>query len=164
MTSCHCCQILNLVKWKLNEFSIAYLCCPDCRVDLTCSRELVSWPETHTRLKVPSMWCRSALKAVYFCGLSCLRPLCVWREEFGKAEKYSVGRNGFICSGSGTEEMVKVFTELFTKELVIAGAINMRDKGTRTQPSVLKEQLRESFDKTVISTQLDLMNFIWRGT
>lgn len=73
-----------------------------------------------------------------------------------------LGRNGFICSGSGTEEIVKVFTELFTKQLVKTGTTNMSGKGVRTQPSVLKEQLRESFDKTVISAQLDLMNFIQR--
>lgn len=49
-----------------------------------------------------------------------------------------MGRSRFLCSEGDTEEMVKFFTKLFTKQLVITGTINMSDKGVRTQPSGLK--------------------------
>lgn len=56
---------------------------------------------------------------------------------------------------------MKVFTQLFPKQIMLTGTITISDKGVRTHPSALKEPLREPTDK-LFSSQMDLMNFILR--
>lgn len=86
----------------------------------------------NTLLKVPTQ-CVAAEEAAY--AVDCLFAC---EERNSEKQECLVGRSRLLCSEGDTEEMVKFFTKLFTKQLVITGTINVSDKGVRTQPSGLK--------------------------
>lgn len=90
------------------EFSIAHSHCPDGRVDLACTKELVSCPETHTSLEVPGRQCESALKAVNFYMHYLSKTSLSEQRDVKKQKSSQWGGMGFVCSGGGTEEAVKV--------------------------------------------------------
>lgn len=72
-----------LLNSKRSEFSIAFLCCPDCRVN---PKELESWSETHSRWKAAGTQQEAPMGQFVFCRC-CARHLCVCEEKGLKSQK-----------------------------------------------------------------------------